>query len=85
MVALGKVMIECVDNNADVRCDCAEVDNCELDSQQTGLSERDSVSENVWKVYCNLRELCNFWPLGNLNRIDNQQPTVDTSIPFRKH
>ena len=42
MVALGKVMIECVDNSADVQCDCAKVENCELNSQQTGLSKRDS-------------------------------------------
>ena len=46
MLALAKVMIECVDSNADVRCDCAEVENCELNSQQTGLSKRDSVFRN---------------------------------------
>ena len=57
------MLIDSVDNNTDVQCDCAGVDNCELVSKQNVLSIN-LFSKIAWKVYHDLHELCIIWQLA---------------------
>ena len=78
------MLIECVDNNADVRCDFAGVENCVLDSKQNELNERGQARSDFPKLRgkCTVpymsRELFGCWQFESTM----QRPTVDTSIHF---
>ena len=81
-----KVLMDCVDNNANVRCDCAGVENCELDSQQNELKERDQAHS----VFPKLRGKCtvpyvshDFFGCWQFE-FTMQWPMVDTSIHFER-